>query len=101
MPLAAKGAFGAMSWYEHRVVTHGPQALGDAIDQVLVVALREIGAANAAGKQHIADKGALDVGRIKHDMAGRVPWAVTHLQSVRAQGDGIAVTQPARGFEGA
>jgi len=75
--------------------------LGDAIDQVLVVALREIGAANAAGKQHIADKGALDVGRIEHDMAGRVPRAVAHLQGVRAQGDGVAVAQPACGFEGA
>ena len=57
------------------------------------------GAANAAGKQHIAHKSALDFRRIKHHMARRVPWAMAHLQSVRPQGDRVAIGQPARGLE--
>ena len=98
---AAKGAFRAVAWNEHRVVTHGPQTLGDAIDQVLVVAARKIGAANAACKQHIADKRTFDLGRIKHHMAWRVPRAMAHLQGVLAEGDGVAVVQPTCGREGA
>ena len=100
-PLTAKGALGTMAGDEHRVVAHGPQALGDAVDQILVVALGEIGAANAASEQHIADKSALYFGRIKHHVSWGVPWAVAHLQSVRPQGNGVAVTQPARGRESA
>ena len=63
-------------------MAHGPQTLSDAGDQIVVIALRKIGAANAARKQHIAHKSALDFGRIKHHMAGRVARAVAHLQSV-------------------
>ena len=59
--LLAKAALGAMAGDEDGVVAHRPQALGDAVDQLLVVALRKIRAANAAGKQHIADKGAVDL----------------------------------------
>ena len=90
-----------MAGDKHRVVAHGPQALGNAVDQRVVVALRKIGAANAAGKQHVAHKSAANVGRIKHHVAGRVAWAVAHLQGVGPQGDGVAIVQPARGREGA
>lgn len=84
---------------EHRVIAHGPQALGDAGDQIIVIALRKIGAPDAAGKQHIAHKSTLDLWRIKHHMARRVPRAMAHLQSVRTQDDGVAIGQPARGLE--
>ena len=38
-----------MAGNEHRLVAHGPQALGDAVDELLVVAAGKVRAANAAG----------------------------------------------------
>jgi hypothetical protein len=49
-----------VSWNKHRVVPHWPQALGDAVNQVLVIAAWEISAANAASKQYVSNKSALD-----------------------------------------
>ena len=89
-----------MARNEHRAVAHGPQALGDAGDQRVVVALRKIGAANGPGKQHIAHKGALDLRRIKNHMTGRMSRAVTYLQRAAANGDCVTVKQPAGGSEG-
>ena len=94
-----EGAFRAMPGNEHSVIAHGPQPLGDAGDKIIVIALRKIGAPDAAGKQHIAHKSTLDLWRIKHHMARRVSWAVAHLQGVRTQRDGVAIGQPARGLE--
>ena len=65
-----------MTGDEHRVVTHGLQALGDAVEQILVIALRKIGAAYAAGKQHVTYKSAFQLWRIKHHMARGVARAV-------------------------
>jgi hypothetical protein len=48
--------------HEHRVIAHRPQAPGDAADQRVVVAAGKVGAADAAGKQHVAHKGALRLG---------------------------------------
>jgi len=81
---------------EHRVIAHGPQALTDAADQVFVVALGKVGAPDAAGKQHIAHKGALYLRRMEHHMARRVARAMAHVQRVRAERDGVAVFEPAR-----
>ena len=80
-----------MAGNEHRVVAHGPQALGDAVNQILVIALRKIGAAYAAGKQHITHKRAFQFGRIKHHMTRGVSRAVAHLQAVCAQAHSVAV----------
>ena len=44
--LASGRCFRAMARNEHRLVAHGPQALGDAVDELLMVALVEIGAPN-------------------------------------------------------
>ena len=81
---------------EHRGVAHGPEALGDAVDQLLVVALGEIGAADAAGKQHVTDKGALDLRGVEHHVARCVARAMAHLQRLVADLHGIAIVQPAR-----
>ena len=54
--LLAKTAFGAVSWYEDGVVTHGPQAFPDAPDKSCMVALGKVSAANRPGKEHIPDK---------------------------------------------
>ena len=88
-----------MAGDEHGVIAHGPQAGLDAVNELVKVALRKIGTSDAAGKQHIADKGALELRRKKHHMAGCVTGAVAHLQGVRAQRDGVAVVQPAGGLE--
>jgi hypothetical protein len=50
-----------MAWNKHGVVSHGPQALRDAVDQVLVITARKIGATNASSKQNVANKGAFDL----------------------------------------
>jgi len=64
-----------------------------------MVALREIGAANAASKQHIAHIGVAVLRIKKHHMAGRVAGAVQHLQGAVAQSHRIAIDQPTRGRE--
>jgi len=58
-PLLPKRALRPMPRSQYRVNAHRPQTLPNAADQLLVVALREIGAADAAGEQHITYKGAL------------------------------------------
>ena len=83
-----------MAWNEHRVIAHGPQALRDAGNQGVVVALRKVCAANAPSKQHIANKRTLNLGGVKHHMAWRMARAVSNVQSVGAQSDGIAIGQP-------
>ena len=55
--LASEAAFRAMAGDKHRVIAHGPELLLDAGNQRVVIALRKIGAAYRAGKQHIADEG--------------------------------------------
>ena len=85
-----------MARNEHGLVAHGPQALGDAVDELLMVALREIGApSNAAGKeQHIAHKGAVDLGAWNTTCPG-VAGAVAHIQRLVAHLHRVAVVQPA------
>ncbi len=73
-----------MSGNKDGVIAHRPQALSDAVDQIVVVALREICAANAARKQNIAYKRTLDFWRVKHHVPRCVAWTVAHLQCVRA-----------------
>ena len=73
-----------MPWNKHRIVPHRPEALCDAVNQVLVVAAWKVCATNASSKQDIANKSAFDFGRIKHHMAWGVAWAVAYLQSVLA-----------------
>ncbi len=89
-----------MAGDEYRVVPHGQQALGDAGDQIVMVALRKIGAANAACKQNITPKRPCDVGRVKHHMTRRMSGSMANLQGVVTQGNRIGIVQPARGGEG-
>ena len=88
-----------MAGNEHRLIAHGPQALADAAEQLLVVALRKIGAANAAGEQHIAHKHPLRGRAVKHHMAWRVARAVAHGQGAVPNRDRVAIGQPTRGRE--
>lgn len=86
-----------MTGDEHGGVAHGPQALDDAGNERVLVALREIGAANGPGKQHITHKSTSNFRRMKHHVTGRVAGAVTHLQRAVTHRDRITVKQPARG----
>ncbi len=99
LAFACKRALRPVARDEHRLIAHGPQALRDAVDQLLVVALGEVGAADAAGKQHVAHKSAVDLRCMKHHMARRVARAVAHVQRFVADLHLIAIVQPARGRE--
>jgi hypothetical protein len=98
-PFFAKTAFRAVSGDKDGVIPHGPQAFADAAEQLGMVAARKIGATYAPGKQHVAHKGAPGLGAEKHHMAGRMPRAMAHQQRALAQGDGIAIGQPASGYK--
>lgn len=50
-----------MAWNEHRVITHGPQTIGDAGNQLRMIATGKICAAYASGKQHITHEGPLGI----------------------------------------
>ena len=88
-----------MPWNKHGLIAHRPQAPDDAGNQRVVLALRQIGAANGAGKQHIAHKSTTNFGRMKHHMAGRMAGAVVNSQRAVTDRDAITVKQPARGRE--
>ena len=53
----------------------------------------KIAASDRSGEQHIADKRALNLRRIKHHMAGCVAWAMPHLEGVLAQGHRVAIVE--------
>lgn len=59
-----------------------------------MMAAREVGAADAARKQHIADKAPAGWRRMKHHVARRVAGAVPHRERLLADGDGVAIFQP-------
>ena len=65
-----------------------------------MVAAGEIGAAYAAGEQHVADESAPSLRAVEHHMAGGVAWAVAHIQRAVADHDLVAVGQPTRRLEG-
>ncbi len=85
-----------MARNKNRRITHGPKALDDAGKQCLVVALRQIGATDGSGKQHITHKSPVRLGTIKDHMAGRMTGTMPHLQSALAQRHGVVIGQPAR-----
>jgi hypothetical protein len=95
-PLAAEGGHRAVAGNEFDIVAQRPELAPDRIDQGLVVAARKIGAADAAGEQHVADQGQLRRRVEEHHMARRVAGGVQHLQGFLADRDGVAVFQPAR-----
>lgn len=84
---------------EGDVVTQRQQLVLDGVDQVGVVALREIGAANAAGEQHIAHEGVARGGLEQDDVTRRVAGAVQHLQGAVTDLNRVAIGEPARGAE--
>ena len=97
--LFAKRALWPVTGGEGHVITQRQQLGLDRVDQVSVVATWEVGAANAARKQHIAHKSVARGGLKKHHMAGRVAGAMQHLQLALANLHHIAIFEPLRGRE--
>ena len=88
-----------MPRHEHSRVAERPEPPGDRVDQVLMVAHREVGAADRALEQHVADTGELRFGMVEHDMARRVAGAVIDVEGQLPHGHLVAVRQPARRLE--
>ena len=64
-----------------------------------MVAHREIGAADRALEQDIADDRQLRCRVMEHDMAGRVARAMVDIEDQLPHGNLVAVRQPAVRFE--
>ncbi len=96
----AEGAFRAVAGDEAGGVAQWPEALADAGQQGGVGAAGEVGASDAAGKEHVADEGAGGLWRVEDDVPGGVPRGVVHGDGAVAESEGVAFAQPARGGEG-
>jgi hypothetical protein len=70
-----------------------------AVPAPMIATSVEVGAADAAGEQHVADEGPLRFGRVEDHVARRVAGAVAHGQHAVADLHLVAVGQPARGRE--
>ncbi len=84
---------------EHRVIAHGPELAGDAVEQLLMIAAGKIGAADRPGEQHIAHPATPRLGLVEHHMARRVARAMPHGEGQRTELQGVAIGQPAVGRE--
>ena len=82
-----------MAGIQARIIRQGQDLAADAVHQRGVIAAGQVGAANAAGKEHIANEGDLLGGAVEHHMAGGVAGDVAHFESSAAQGKYLAVFQ--------
>src|SRR6516225_7683124 len=98
-PLPPEGRNLLVAGDEGHVVAERPELAGDRVDQVLVAAAWEVGAADRAGEEYVADLGEPGLAVEEHHVAGRVAGAVVDLPFRLAEGDGIAIVQPAIGCE--
>src|ERR1700690_2675519 len=76
--LPAEGRHLAVAGDEMHVVTERPKASGNRIDQLLMIAPRQVGAADGARKQHVPDKRDLGGTVVKNDMTRCVAGTVAH-----------------------
>ena len=88
-----------MAGDEGRLAAHRPQLLGDRFDQMLVVAHREVPAADRALEQYVADDRQLRFRMLEDDVAGRVAGAVADVEGQLADRGRVTVFQPAVGLE--
>ena len=94
--LLTQGALRPVARREGHIITQGQQPMMDGVDQGLVVTTREIGPANAAGKQHITHKGVARA-RVKKDhVARRMAGAMANFKRAAAERDGRAPARPRR-----
>ena len=88
-----------MARNEGDVLAQRPELLRDRIDQLLVIAQREVGAPDAAGEQHVADHRELARPVDEDDVAWRVARAMEHVERQLADRHRVAIGQPTIGFE--
>ena len=88
-----------MAGDEGDVVAERPQAVADRLEELVVIAAREIRSADRAPEQHVTHEG--DLRRLvhEHDMARRMAGAVHHVEGRVAEAHRLAVGQPAVGHE--
>src|SRR5438132_1321808 len=75
-PLLAEGGHRPVAGHELDIVAERPEASGDRLDQLGVVAAREIRPPDGALEQHVAHLGELRLAVEEDHMARRVPRAV-------------------------
>src|SRR5204863_5378907 len=80
LALPAEGRGLAVARHELDVVAEWPESLADGREKLLVVAAREVGAADRAAEQHVADEGELRRLVHEHDMARRLARAVHNVE---------------------
>ena len=89
-----------MAGNELDVVAERPQALFDRAHQRVVVAAREVGAADRAGEKHVAHDGQLRRPVEEADMPRCVARCVQHFHDDIAETDRVAILEPAIGRKG-
>ena len=90
-PLVAEGRHRPVSRHKGGVVAHRPQTRGDRADQLLLIAAREIPAADRALEQDVADQRELGWRMVEDDMAGGVAGTVANVEGEVADGRLVAV----------
>ena len=84
-----------MAGHEGDILAQGPELAGDGGDQLGIAAAGEVGAAYGALEQDVPDLGEAGLAMEEDHMARGVAGAVIDLELGLAQGDAVAVVQPA------
>src|ERR1041385_2800377 len=79
-PLMPDGRAGAMAADKTDVIAERQQLFGDGTDQGRMAAAGQIGAADRAVEQHVADMGEAHLLVEKHHAARRMTWAVENVK---------------------
>ena len=98
-PLLAEGRHRPVARDETDIITERPELVADRTDQRGVIAARQVGTADRALKQHIANHRQSRWRMEKHHVAGRVAGAVQNLQRQVTETHCVTVVQPAIGRE--
>lgn len=90
-----------MSGDEAHIVAQREECLLDRVDQVPMIAARKIGATDGALKEYVAHLGQTLTSMEEHHMPWCMTRAMQHLKLLLANGDDIALIEPACRLEGA
>lgn len=91
----AEGRHGSVSRDEAGIVAERPETCANGLQQVRMVAAREIGATDAACKQNITDQGEVTLGVVEDDVSRRMSGAMQDVEGLFTDCDLIPVFQPA------
>src|SRR5579872_1564646 len=85
----------AVAGNEMHVVAERPQPRRDRIDQLLMIAARQIASSDGACEKHVADECDLRSFVKEHDVTWRVSRTMTHAERGIADSDHVAIFEPA------